>query len=326
MRRTLVSFLTFALVASGFVLVPAGASEQTDAVEVRLLQLINQGRQQHVGKGPEVMHSGLRQKARVHSQNMSNRGSLTHDGFSTRINTANPDPYESNGAPDDGFNGSACENVAMYGPGTTVTTEQVAQKFYSLWYNSTGHRNCMFDSYGYRLNAAGLGVYVANGRWWATFESARDNTPPTGTTPPPTSSPAPTPTPTATWTRVQETGAGTTYAGSNWTTSSSSSAYGGSYRKAATAGHTVVYAFTGTGVRWVGLKNRYGGRVEVRLDGALVATVDCYVSGTQWKRVLFQRTGLTDAAHQLELRVTGTKRSTSRGRNGYVDAFEFLSS
>src|SRR5205807_2670956 len=154
MRRWIVLLTGFSLVAVGFAATPARAS-QSDDVEVRLLELINQGRGGQ-GKGAEVMHGGLRGAAKSHSADMSARNTMDHGGYPGRVNTAAPDPYESNGSPDDGFNGSSCENVAWYQPGGTATTEQVAQMFYSLWYNSAPHRECMFDTYGYNLNVAGV--------------------------------------------------------------------------------------------------------------------------------------------------------------------------
>jgi uncharacterized protein YkwD len=292
----------------------AEASTQTDSVEVRLLELINQGRS-GVGKGAEVMHAGLRSGARGHSSYQASAGSLSHDGLSDRIYGAAPDPHESNGAPDDGF-GLYCENVAYYNPGgASVTEEQVAQKFYSVWYGSSAHRNCMFDSNGRGFNAAGVGIYRdARGYWWATFDSVRDSTPPSGSAPSP-------PPPSSAWTRVQQSASAVRYAGS-WATYESTSASGGTYRRSSTQGSAATYTFSGTGVRWIGIRSSAGGIAEVRLDGLLVANVDQYASANSWQRVLFERTGLSSGSHTLEVRVKGTKNSSSSGYRTYIDAFE----
>jgi uncharacterized protein YkwD len=195
MRRSIVLLTGFALVAVGFAVTPARAS-QTGDVEVRVLQLINQGRGTQ-GKGAEVMHAGLRGAARSHSADMSARDSMDHNGYPERVNTAQPDPPQGSGPPDKGFNGASCENVAWYQPGGSASSEQVAQTFYNLWYNSSEHYKCMFDTYGWNLNVAGVGIYYASGKWWATFDSAFDRTPPTAP-PPPTATPTPAPTPTPT--------------------------------------------------------------------------------------------------------------------------------
>jgi hypothetical protein len=271
-------------------------------MELRVLQLINQGRA-GIGKGAEVMHGGVRVKARAHSVYQSSIGFLTHDGVTTRINGATPDPAESNNAPDDGFR-SYCENVAYFYPGAGATDEQVAQKLYSLWYNSPGHRDCMFDSYGYGFNAAGVGIYRdAAGYWWATFESVKDVSPPSA------------------WTRVQQNSTAAKYSGT-WSTQSSGSATGGSYAWSATKGAYAKYAFTGTGVRWIGIRSPNGGIAEVRIDGALVAKVNQYAGTTSWKQTMFEKTGLVAGSHTIEVRVTGTRDSRAANVRAYVDAFE----
>ena len=321
MRRSLVLMTCALFVAGGLVAAPARATSQTDAVESRLLVLINQGRAGQ-GKGAEVMHSGLRLAAQQHSADMSARNSMDHNGYPARISNANPDPAESNGPPDDGFNGSSCENVAWYQPGGSATSDEVAQKFFDLWYNSSPHRRCMYDEYGYNLNVAGVGVYNANGKWWATFESALDRTPPGGSSsPPPSSTPPPS---SGTWRRVQQTGSGVTYTGS-WSTTSTSNASGGSYRRSNVTGATAKFTFTGTGVKWIGLLANSGGIANVKLDGSLVATVNQYALSTEYGRVLFQRTSLANSRHTLEISVSGNRDSRAIDRRAFVDAFEYFS-
>lgn len=300
-RRALVAVV---LVAGTAILPVEPAHASVSTVEVRVLELINQGRA-GVGKGAEVMHAGLRTAARGHSSYQASIRRLTHDGLAGRISSAAPDPYESNGAPDDGFR-SYCENVAYFYPGSAgATDEQVAQKLYNLWYNSAGHRNCMFDSYGYSLNVAGLGVHLdSQGYWWATFESVRDLTPPSA----------------GTWTRYEQTSSAVTYSGS-WTTYTNSNASGGSYKRADVTGAYARFAFTGRGVRWIGLRGPLGGYAEVRLDGTLVATISQYASTTTYLRTLFERTGLTYGSHTLEVRRTATKHPSSSSYQTWVDAF-----
>jgi uncharacterized protein YkwD len=317
MRRLVVLLLGPGLIAAGLVTSPVRASAQSDAVEVRVLELINQGRAGQSRKA-EIMHGGLRVAARNHSANMSARNSMDHSGYPGRISTAAPDPAESNGAPDDGFNGYSCENVAWYQPGTTATTEQLAQKFYSLWYNSSPHRNCMFDATNTGFNVAGVGIYSANGKWWATFDSAIDRTPPTG------SSTTPPPTPTGTWKRVDQSATGTSYWGT-WYTASNSRMSGGSYRYSGTNGATAKFTFTGTGVRWVGASASSGGIANVKVDGVLVGTVDQYSASTVYIKTMFERTGLTRTTHVLEVSVSGKRNAGSSGYWAFVDAFDFFS-
>jgi uncharacterized protein YkwD len=309
MKRWMAPFVGLVVVAAVLVHAPARASVQTDYVEGRLLQLINQGRSGQ-GKGAERMHAGLRSKARAHSSYQSSIRALTHSGFSGRVNGATPDPVESNGAPDDGFTGAACENVGYYYPGSAgATADQIAQTLYNGWYNSTGHRNCMFDASGAGYNAAGPGIYLdSRGYWWATFISVRDLTLPKA----------------GTWTRVEQSGSGVSYTGSGWVTKSNTSASGGSYRVATSSGNTVRFAFTGTGFRWVGLTTVNGGIASVKIDGVSLPNISAYSSSTVWRKTLLERTGLVNTSHVLEVTVTGTKSSQASSTNVYVDAFEYL--
>ena len=315
MRRLIVAVAGAAVAVAGLTVVPARASSQTDAVETRLLQLINQGRGGS-GKAAEVMHSGLRLAAQQHSADMSARSSMDHNGYPARVNNANPDPAESNGPPDDGFTGASCENVAWWQPGSTMTTDQVAQQFYNMWFNSAHHHDCMFDVWGYGLNVAGVGIYYAGGKWWATFDSAADRTPPTGT--------SPTPAPSQTWTRIQQTASSVAYGGT-WSTYSSSYASGGSFGWSRATGSAATFTFTGTGVRWIGIASSSAGIATVTLDGVKVASVDQYASSTGWQRTMFQRTGLASARHTLKISVSGTKNASSSDVRTFVDAFDYTS-
>jgi len=309
MKRWILSVLMLALVGTGLVASPAKASATTDYIEGRVLQLINQGRAGQ-GKTAEVMHSGLRSKARAHSSYQASIRSLTHNGFSTRVNTAAPDPAESNGAPDGGFTGAACENVAYYYPGSAgASADQVAQWFYNAWYNSSGHRNCMFDVWNYKLNAAGTGIYLdSRGYWWATFISARDLTPPSS----------------GTWARVEQSGSGVSYTGSGWATVSNTNASGGSYGQASSAGSIVRFTFIGKGVRWIGVTAPGGGIAAVKIDGVSIGQVNLYSASKVWRKTLIERTGLVNGSHTIELTVTGTKSSQATNSMVFVDAFERL--
>lgn len=191
--------LAFALVR------PAGAVLTRETpVEDRILQIVNSHRAER-GLAPYQSHEGLRSVAREHSQEMAAARALSHDGFEDRLNRATPVPYESNGAPDDGFweyGLAGCENAAYhYKAGSPESDEELAQRFYQLWYDSPPHRECLFDVWGYGINAAGIGLFKdSTGRWWATMESARDASPPdggriSGSTPPPPAQHTPQPPP-----------------------------------------------------------------------------------------------------------------------------------
>jgi uncharacterized protein YkwD len=325
--KRLIVLVAGLVVATGVVLAPARATTQTDSVETKLLALINQGRAGQAERA-EVMHAGLRHVAQEHSGDMSARNHMDHNGYPGRISAASPDPAESNGPPDDGFNGASCENVAWWQPGRSVTTDQVAQEFYNLWYNSPEHYDCMFDTYRYNLNVAGVGIYYANGIWWATFDSAFDRTPPNGTSsssaPPPSSSPSSPSSPAVagTWTRVEDTNV--SYSGS-WVPIMKSAASGGRYTRSNTTNASALLAFTGTGVRWIGVVSSTAGIANVYLDGRKVASVDQYADSTAYQRTLFTRTGLAPGRHTIQLVVSGLRNPNAGDQRVYVDAFDYFS-
>ena len=313
MRRLIVAVAGAGLLVAGLNVVPAQASSQTDAAETKLLQLINQGRG-GAGKAAEVMHAGLRLAAQQHSADMSARNTMDHNGYPARINNANPDPAESNGPPDDGFNGSSCENVAWWQPGSAITPDQAAQQFYNMWFNSPHHHDCMFDVWGYGLNVAGVGIYYANGKWWATFDSAYDRTPPSATTQPPSAS----------WKRIQQNASGVTRTGT-WYSIASSSASGGSYMRSNMTGATATFTFSGTGVRWMGISSTTGGIANVTLDGVSVGSVDQYSPSATFGKVMFQRTGLSSATHTLKITVSGRRNASATQGQTFLDAFDYYS-
>ena len=85
---------------------------------------------------------------RQHSMAMANRGSIGHDGFSSRLSQI-------------GCGGA--ENVAMFGGGSSNPTS-VGQKFTDMWMNSPGHRNNIMGGY----TKTGIGIVTTSSGTYAT--------------------------------------------------------------------------------------------------------------------------------------------------------------
>jgi hypothetical protein len=154
------------LLLAGIAIAPRRAGSQA-SIEYQLLSLVNGGRSDNL-----VMHSGLVGAARSHSREMAASGSLSHAGARARVSRAAPDPSETNGAPDDGFTGTWCENIA-YVSGDSAS--DVASRVYDGWKGSATHLHCMTDP---NITATGIGVYFDGETWWATMEAFGDTTPP----------------------------------------------------------------------------------------------------------------------------------------------------
>jgi hypothetical protein len=129
---------------------------------------------------------------------------------------------------------------------------------------------------------------------------------------------------TTSWIRTEQNGSGVVYGGTGWTTLSNSSASGGSFHYARLSGNTVTFSFTGTGVRWIGQSSPYGGIANVQVDGVSAGSVNMYTAGTIYKKILFERTGLSNAAHTLRISVTGTSSPSAQSTTVYADAFDRL--
>jgi hypothetical protein len=180
-----------AAAAAGIVLatlpfVATAAHAQTPAAEDELLALINTVR----GNNPLVMHAGLREIARAHAAAMATAGSLNHRRAKARIDSAQPDPPQSGGPPDNGFTGTWCEVVGWEPSGADAG---VARRFFDDWRETAQDNSCMTNEH---MTVAGIGVYERGNRWWATLEMEDDTTPPKASAPA-TAAPSPAPHPSA---------------------------------------------------------------------------------------------------------------------------------
>lgn len=158
-------------------------------IETELVRLVNAYRSDDL-----AAHVGLAGAGRLHSKDMAASGHLNHDGVAKRIRGAAPDPAESNGAPDDGFTGTLCENTAsLQDPNHTLSDREIAQTIFDGWRESPSHDRCLKHI---KMTAVGMGAYydADTYKWWVTMETAEDETPPGSTVAAKTPTPA-TPTP-----------------------------------------------------------------------------------------------------------------------------------
>jgi hypothetical protein len=119
----------------------------------------------------------------------------------------------------------------------------------------------------------------------------------------------------STATRYEDTAA--QYEG--WFVWSDPTANGGTWRNSSTVNNTASFAFTGTAVTWVSSKGTSRGIAAVTIDGVSKGTVDLYSSATGTYVKTFA--GLTNAAHTIVIKVTGTKNAASTATSVIVDAF-----
>ena len=115
---------------------------------------------------------------------------------------------------------------------------------------------------------------------------------------------------------VQDTSRGIAWVGT-WHRVRSSSASGGTAHVSYVKRHTATLAFHGRGIALVAPLGPTRGRLQVWIDGVLVATLDEHRSHAVARRIIFSRSSLSDADHTIRIVSLGTP---GHGRVD-VDAF-----
>ena len=105
-----------------------------------------------------------------------------------------------------------------------------------------------------------------------------------------------------------------------WSGVKNASANGGTYRISKTANDTITYKFTNTSIKWITAKGPNMGQALVTIDGTSAGTIDLYSPSVLWKQQI-PFSGLTNAAHTIVIKVTGTKNASATDFNVAVDGF-----
>jgi hypothetical protein len=120
--------------------------------------------------------------------------------------------------------------------------------------------------------------------------------------------------------RSEETSPAVGYTG-GWTQGDMTRAWsGGTAAVSTTVGAQATFTFTGTSVRWIGLRGPQTGIARIFLDGAFQAEVDTYAT-TEFQAGVFSATDLAPAGHTLKIEVAG-KNPAATSNLIVVDAFD----
>jgi hypothetical protein len=87
-------------------------------------------------------------------------------------------------------------------------------------------------------------------------------------------------------------------------------------------GARATYAFTGTGIKWIGFRATWAGIARVHVDGAFVAELDLYSPTEEVQTPVFQIAGLAPGSHTLTVEATGRKNPDATDYAVVVDAFD----
>ncbi|MGW5611939.1 RICIN domain-containing protein [Streptomyces sp. NPDC003753] len=123
------------------------------------------------------------------------------------------------------------------------------------------------------------------------------------------------------WAYLDDKDSTLTYS-SGWSNWNDSRDFNGSEKFTNRAGDYVQYAFTGSGVRYLGMKQPNMGKVDVYIDGALAqAGIDAYASTVTKQVPLFEKTDLAAGPHTIKVVCAGTKNTASSNTVCALDAF-----
>ena len=103
-----------------------------------------------------------------------------------------------------------------------------------------------------------------------------------------------------------------------WKIKRNAAAFGGQYRVASKKTAQVQFSFSGTGFTWITARGRSYGMATVMVDGVETANVDLYSQTNEFQyRVAI--TGLSEALHDVQILVRGTRDSKPRKKQVVFD-------
>ncbi|HET6498242.1 MAG TPA: hypothetical protein VFH17_04215 [Coriobacteriia bacterium] len=106
-----------------------------------------------------------------------------------------------------------------------------------------------------------------------------------------------------------------------WVRGDNQAYLGGSYQYSRHATASITVRFTGTRIAWIGPRTGNYGHVDVFINNVPQGPV-CQFGPTGWRYRIWESEVLPRGTHTLELRVRGTRSSSSSGNTIVVDAFD----
>jgi hypothetical protein len=103
-----------------------------------------------------------------------------------------------------------------------------------------------------------------------------------------------------------------------WTSSTSTTWWGGTAKGSSSAGATASLTFTGRQFAWISLKAYNRGKAQVYVNGVLTATVDLYSATLLKQRVAWSATWSTSATRTVLIKVLGTATRPRIDVDGFI--------
>jgi hypothetical protein len=124
---------------------------------------------------------------------------------------------------------------------------------------------------------------------------------------------------TPTWTRVEQNATAAKYDGSWYSNANPNNSAGAAYL---TLSGTVMFTFSGSGVRWIGFSDPWSGTANLYIDDRYQNTIDTYSASTKYQALQYSVTGLPSGTHTLMIVPTGQHNPAASSSWIWVDAFE----
>jgi hypothetical protein len=124
-------------------------------------------------------------------------------------------------------------------------------------------------------------------------------------------------------TRFEQTDSKLVWAGV-WTTSTTTSASGSSFKFADTLGASVTVRFTGISCNLIAKASPVYGIAEITLDGGAPVLVDFYSATALFKQTVWRTGFLAPGDHTVTIKWTGTKRAAATDYNIGLDAVDVI--
>ena len=124
-------------------------------------------------------------------------------------------------------------------------------------------------------------------------------------------------------TRFEQTDTKLAWVGA-WTSSTTTSASGSSFKFANASGATATIKFTGISCNLLAKQSSVYGIAEVKLDGLAPVLVDLYSASALFKQTVWKSGFLAPGDHTVTIKWTGTKRTAATDYNVNVDAVDVI--
>jgi hypothetical protein len=282
----------------------AGAQAATtySAQETAFINTLNQYRVAN-GLQPLLLSDAISQACYRHNHDMAKYKFFSHNSVKSDWFAANATPWTRMSKSGYTYSTSKGENIAA--------GQSTAAAVFSAWKGSSGHKANMLSS-AYKV--IGVSFYQLAGSpytyyWTTDFGGYVDPT-----------AHAVGQVAAASVPRYQQTDSHLVYSGT-WATFSTTSASGGSYKRASAGSASVTVRFTGTYLAWIATAGTTLSKAYVSLDGAAAQTVDLARSAVAYQQSVWNTGTLASGAHTVKIWRDPTDAA---GKYISVDAFDVI--